>query len=97
MYVYRAVKFYVSIDTTLSRDSPAGVQVTDACFRSNIQTVCNVSDIDLSALQAELAMQLDKFTNLGSGWSLVSIDTCLIHIASFNPLVGSSYIDLPPF
>ena len=74
-----------------------GLQSTDAAFRSHVQTAGNNGDIDILAMRNELIDQLDIYTSLGSGCSLLSIDDFIIHIARFNPLVGSSYIDLPPF
>jgi len=48
-------------------------------------------------MQNNLINQLDTYTCLGSGWSSLSIDDFVIHIARYNPLIGSSYIKLPKF
>ena len=85
------------VKVNLNRESEAGIQSTDAIFYSNTQTSTNIDDIDVQSLQTDLTNQLDLYTNLGSGWSLVSIDDCTINIARYNPLVGSSYIDTPRF
>ena len=85
----------MTVTANLARDSDAGVQSTDAAFRSSLQTSCNQSDFDFQSLQNELLNQLDLFTNLGSGWSLISIDDFIVHVVCYNPLVGSSYMELP--
>ena len=73
------------------------MQTTDAVFRSTIQAACNESDVDSSSLQVDLLQQLDVFTNLASGWTLVSITGFTIHTARYNPLIGSSYLITPIF
>jgi hypothetical protein len=81
----------------LARESEAGTQSTDAVFRSALQSSCSSGDIDFDALHVDLWNQLDMFTNNGSGWSLISIDDFTVHVARFNPLVGSSFIKTPRF
>ena len=95
--VYSAIRWYVTTKMNLARESEAGTQSTDAIFRSTLQTSCNSGDIDLDALHVDLSSQLDMFTNNGSGWSLISIDDFTVHVARFNPLVGSSFIKTPRF
>jgi len=34
---------------------------------------------------------------IGSGWFLLSIDDFVVHSVRYNPLIGSSYIELPKF
>ena len=44
----------------------------------------------------ELKHSLDIWTGLGSGWIIEKIEDINIDIANYDPLVGSSYIPLPP-
>jgi len=97
IYICRAIKWWVAVSVNLNRQSEVGVQSTDAVFRSNPQISTHVGDIDVQALRVDLSSQLDRFTNLGSGWSLIGIDDFTINIARFNPLMGSSHIKTPPF
>jgi len=97
LYVSRAVKWWVAVSVNLNRQSEVGVQSTDAVFRSNPQVSTHVGDIDVQALRVDLSSQLERFTNLGSGWSLIGIEDFTINIARFNPLMGSSHIETPKF
>ena len=40
---------------------------------------------------------MKEFQERESGWSLKSILNLVINICKFNPMRGSTYIDLPPF
>jgi hypothetical protein len=77
------------------RDSEVGQQKTDGRFKTAIQTVGDLSDVDLEQLQTDLDNQLDRFTNLGSGWSLSRIIRFTLHVAAYRPLAGKSYIETP--
>jgi hypothetical protein len=50
----------------------------------------------LDVVRVELTLQLERFTNLGSGWSLNRVKNFTIHIAQYRPLAGRSYIETPP-
>jgi len=97
LYICRAIKWWVVVSVNLNRQSEVGMQSTDAVFRSNPQVSTHVEDIDVQALRVELSSQLDRFTNLGSGWSLTGIDDFTINVARFNPLMGSTHIKTPSF
>jgi hypothetical protein len=77
------------------RDSEVGQQKTDGRFKTAIQTVGDLSDVDLEQLQTDLDNELDRFTNLGSGWSLSRIIRFTLHVVAYRPLAGKSYIETP--
>jgi hypothetical protein len=85
------------VKVNLARESETGIQSTDAVFRLSLQSSCNKADFDFQSVQADLIRQLDIFTNLGSNWSLISIDDFVLHIAKYCPLIGSIYMILPTF
>ena len=87
----------MSVD--LSRHSEAGMQSTTAAFRTSPQTLCSMDDdADFVEMQRDLASQLDRFTNQGSGWSLDSVSSFIVNISLYRPLSpGSSYIESPVF
>jgi len=100
--MFSAVKWYVTVKTTLTSESDAGLQTTTAAFTSQVQTSCVPADIQMNvaarALDDKLLDdKLELFTNLGSNWTLFSIDDCIVHIACYHPYVGSSYIEIPEF
>jgi hypothetical protein len=80
---------------TFSRESEAGLQETDGGFRTNVQTIGDSAEVDLQSILQDLNTQLDRFTNLGSGWNLVTLNNFVMHIARYRPLVGSSFIRTP--
>ena len=96
VFVYfRSIRWYVSADMTFFRDSEVGLQRTDGRFHTSMQTAGDIVDLDIDEIQTDLEGQLDRFTNLGSGWSLLEIKRFTIHIAQYRPLAGSSYIETP--
>ena len=40
--------------------------------------------------------QIDKWTSQGSGWAVTRVMCLYANIAKYQPLTGSSYVDLPP-
>jgi len=95
--MFNAVKGYVTVKTTLTRESDAGLQTTTAAFTSQVQTSYVPADIQMNVAAIELDDELELFTNLGSNWTLVSIDDCIVHIARYHPYVGSSFTETPDF
>jgi len=47
--------------------------------------VCVSADIQMNVAARELDDKLELFTYLGSNWTLVSIDDCIVHIARYHP------------
>jgi hypothetical protein len=90
-----AIRWYVSTDVSFFRDSEVGQQKTDGRFKTAMQTVGDLSDVDLEQLQTDLENQLDRFTNLGSGWPSSRIIRFTLHVAAYRPLAGKSYIETP--
>ena len=52
-------------------------------------------DEQLDRAVGTITTRIEDFTEMGSGWSIKGINTLRIHIASFNPIGGSSYIPTP--
>ena len=66
-------------------------------FNSTTDLIINKTDIKL-AIQASQQQILNKITQWiseGSGWTILSIENHYINIVNYNPLKGSSYIELP--
>ena len=91
----KAIRWYVAMNMLFHRQTDIGMQETEGGFRSDIRTACDPDDIDYADLRADLNRELNKFTNIGSGWTLTVILRCVIHIGQFRPLVGSSFIPTP--
>ena len=48
-------------------------------------------------VQQPIDMEMEEFQERESGWSLKSILNLVVNIYKYNPMRGSSFIDLPPF
>lgn len=91
----KAMKFYIIVDVELQRETPDGTQHTTARFRSPLQCIGDIAELDLDTINAALAQQLEDFNENGSGWELAAITSCEIRTAKHRPLVGSCYIKTP--
>ena len=54
-----------------------------------------ISDFDVDEMRRKIDSALDRFTNLGSGWSIMKILKFVLSIVRYNPLTGSSFILTP--
>jgi hypothetical protein len=78
------------------RQSEAGMQETEGGFRTQLFTAMDNTDIDFAALRADLDTEVERFTNVGSGWSVTAILRFVIRVGQYRPLAGSSFISTPP-
>jgi hypothetical protein len=72
------------------RQSDAGMQGTEKGFYTQLFTTLDAMDIDLFALRTDLDDELDRFTNVGSGWTITAILRFTIRIEQYRPMTGSS-------
>ena len=91
----RAVRWNNAMNMLFHRQTDVGMQDTESWFRSDIRTACDPDDIDLADLRADLSREDDRFTDIGSGWTLTAILRCVIRIGQDRPLVDSSFIPTP--
>ena len=68
----------------------------------NTKTAAIYSTTDLNEwfvmnVQNPIDTDMEEFQERESGWTLKSILNLVVNIYKFNPMRGSSYIDLPPF
>jgi hypothetical protein len=77
------------------RQSDAGMQETEGGFYTQLFTVLDATDIDLTTLRTDLDGEVDRFTNVGSGWTITAILRFTIRIGQYRPMTGSSYIPTP--
>jgi hypothetical protein len=77
------------------RQSDAGMQETEGGFYTQLFTALDTTDVDLTAVRTDLDIELDRFTNAGSGWTIAAILRFTIRIGQYRPMTGSSYIPTP--
>ena len=91
----RAIRWYASMNVLFHRQTDIGMQETEGGFRTEIFTACDPTDIDYADLRADLIREVERFTNIGSGWTLTAILRFVIRIGQYRPLAGSSFIPTP--
>ena len=92
----KAVKVYVTLDAELARESETGMQHNTGRFQTPVQLIGGgLHDLDIGEFRCNLHDLLDRFTNLGSGFTLLRILKFVLHIAKYRPLVGSAFIPTP--
>ena len=80
-----AVKSYISLQTSLVRETEVGVQGTDTTFQSGIQFN---NDFDINQVSNELTHQLEHFNREGSSWQFDGILSAKLTTAVYRPLAG---------
>jgi hypothetical protein len=90
-----SIRWYVSMNTMFHRQTDVGLQETEGGSRTQVYTATDPADIDYAAVRAEFNREVERFTNVGSGWTLSAILRFVIRIGQHRPLVGSSFIPTP--
>jgi hypothetical protein len=65
----RAIRWYVSMNALFHRQTDVGLQETESGFRTQVYTATDPADVDYVAVRAELNSEVERFTNVGSGWT----------------------------
>ena len=63
-------------------------------FNSATKTVIN-SEYNLDRSFQEMLYKIHNWINQESGWIIESIEAQYVNISAYNPLLGSTYIELP--
>ena len=68
-----------------------------AFFNGKAKTITNANEMqsELRISQQEILNTIDIWISEGSGWTTDKIDSDYVNIVVYQPLNGSSYIDLP--
>ena len=68
-----------------------------AFFNGKAKTITKASDIEheLSMSRQEILNVISKWVSEGSGWVIDRIDSHHINVTTYQPLHGSSYVELP--
>jgi hypothetical protein len=87
----------VIVNVLFRRQSDAGMQETERGFYTQLFTVLDATDIDLTTLRTDLDGEVDRFTNVGSGWTigLTAILRFTIRIGQYRLMTGLSYVPTP--
>ena len=99
----KGFKFIEMLEVTFEKetiDSKTGKRVSiykTAFFNGKAKTITKTIDIEheLSMSRQEILNTIDKWVSEGSGWVIDRIDSHHINVTTYQPLNGSSYIELP--
>jgi hypothetical protein len=89
------IRWYVSMYALFYLQTDVGLQETEDGFRTQVYTATDPANVDYAAVRVELNREIERFTNVGSGWTLTAILRFVIRIGQYRPLVGSSFIPTP--
>src|SRR5688572_27476096 len=86
------------MDVKFGRENPDGsVRSTTAYFRSNPAIMINQFETQqhLEDAICRIDSLVDTFTNDGSGWAINEIGNVALHMADYDAIGGSQYIQSP--
>ena len=94
----KGIKWFLSVQTKLSKTNSNDEEVvSEPIFRTTNVTSTNTNDFEEQLANGFLQMYkaFENFQQNGSGWVLDRIQNLKLHVASYQPLKGSSYLPLP--
>ena len=95
---HRGVKWYLSVAAQYSKVRPDGeIVTTEIWFNSTTMISLEASSVEgqVAEVYRHLHSQSQEFQSQGSGWSLDHVINLRLYTIAYQPLRGSSYIDLP--
>src|SRR6218665_2436319 len=92
-----SVKWNLSLDTEFHREGPDGLATKITYFKSIPEILLNTSQIPEQLQDAvnRIGSLTEVFTAEGSGWVVDRIKNVTLHIATYDPIGGSSYVQTP--
>ena len=91
----KGFKYQITVKVLLKKYKPnREIEFAPVYFNSSTKLVIN-HRYKLNKSFQEILYRIDTWINKGSGWIIGLIESQYINILAYNPLVGSSYIDLP--
>ena len=93
----KGIKFNETLKVTFWKPQDDGWIYKSAYFNSKPQTIINDITINeaLQLTKQQILNFIAQWISEGSGWTLQSVDSHYINLVKYEPLKGSSYIQLP--
>ena len=103
METMKGFKFIETLEVTFKKetvDSKTEKRVSiykTAFFNSKAKIITKANDIEpeLSMARQKILNTIDMWVSEGSGWVIYRIDSHYLNVTTYQPLNGSSYIELP--
>ena len=93
----KGFKFVETLQVKFVKHSNDKKILKNGYFNSITDLIINETDIKLAiqASQQQILNKIAQWISEGSGWTIQLIENHYINIVNYNPLKGSSYIELP--
>ena len=93
----KGIKFVETLKVTFSKMTGDGIIYKTAFFNSKAQTIINDLDIaeSLKVSEQQILNFVAVWVSESSGWTIKSVDKHYTNIVKYQPMQGSSYIQLP--
>ena len=93
----KGLKFVETLKITFSKMTGDDIIYKTAYFNSKPQTIINNEEIlgSLQLSKQQILNFVNQWISEGSGWTIQSIDAHYLNIVKYEPMKGSSYIQLP--
>ena len=92
------VNTVLAAEYTIVKDDEETVDIK--YFNTKTAPIYSTTDLNewfVMNMQQPIDTEMEEFQERESGWSLKSILNLVVNIYKYNPMRGSSFIDLPPF
>ena len=92
----KCFKYQITVAVLLYKHKQNGdIEYAPVYFNSATKTLVNSDKYDLGKHFQEILYRIDNWINEGSSWKIESIEAEHVNISIYNPLRGSTYIELP--
>ena len=93
----KGLKYVETLKVTFSKMSDGETVIKTAYFNSKVQTIINHTEINeaLQMSKQNILNLISQWISEGSGWTIQSVDSHYLNIVKYEPMKGSSYIQLP--
>ena len=93
----KGLKFVETLKIRLKKVSNDGILEQTNYFNNKPQTIINNTEIpeSLQLSKDQILNMIAKWISEGSGWTIQSVDNHYLNIVQYQPMKGSSYIELP--
>lgn len=93
----RGIRAYLTADVSYTRENVDGVQQLEQHLRSSALIFNSADDMEhnVAEMMREIFARSEEFEGQGSGWNFEKVINIKLHLATYAPLSGSSYIPTP--
>ena len=97
LLIIKGFKYIETLKITFEKQLEDEITIKNAYFNSRTKIIINKNEINevLQKSRQEIMEAVNQWISEGSEWTINSVDSHYINLVKYNPLQGSSYIQLP--